>query len=471
MFRSRAFKSILPYLIAAGDLFLIVTGYGVAFYFRFYGHVPTENREPFIQAIPWIGLVTLLFFTGLGLYQFRRDGFTFLLRGVITGVLGMTVTTMALTFWFRGFAFPRSVFIFALPIQMVLVCAWRYFFWHLERWLYGRRKLLLVGNCSETEAVLNKLFNLPHGWFEIQYVLTPEDLTRLPSFLSQVDAVLVAPSLAREEKAIILSVCLEERREAYLVPDIYDILLSRSSMLQFDDLPVVEVQDIRLTWLQRETKRALDLALAGPGLLTSLPLMIVCALAIKATSPGPVFYLQKRVGYRGYSFMLYKFRTMIKDAEKITGPILSKEKDPRVTPVGRFLRSTCLDELPQLLNVIKGEMSIVGPRPERPFFVQQFTGEMPDYRYRYLVKPGLTGLAQVYGRYTTSAAEKLCYDLYYIRNYSIWLDLKIMLQTIPIALGGRGARGRKKEINPDKQAFINTLVNSAHQTAAGKEGQ
>ena len=475
MFRSRDFKSIFPYLLAVGDLVLVLAGFLAAFSIRFSGPAPAINWQPFLKVAPWVALVTLVFFAGLGLYQFHHNGFTSLLRSIVTGIFGVLVATMALTFWFRGFAFPRSVLLLAASLQVVMVCAWRYLSWHFERWLYGRRKLLVVGPPLEAADILGKLFDLPRGWFEVKRVLAPEDLGSLASILPEVDAVLVVPSLSREDKAVVLSKCLQARREAYVVPDLYDIMLSRSSMLQINDLPVVEVQDIRFTWLQRATKRALDLALAGLGLVLGLPLLVGCALAVAVTSPGPVFYVQERVGYRGRPFLLYKFRTMIKDAEKLTGPVLAHEKDPRITPVGRILRATRLDELPQLINVVKGDMSIVGPRPERPFFVDQFASEIPDYRYRHLVKPGLTGLAQIYGKYTTSAEDKLRYDLYYIRNYSLWLDLKIILQTIPVALGGEGAQGKREEADPEKRAAIHALINSAaggaRQAAAGKEGQ
>jgi len=146
MFRSRAFKSIFPYLLAVGDLVLVLTGFLAAFSIRFSGPAPAINWQPFLKVAPWIALVTLIFFVGLGLYQFRHnDGLTSLLRSVITGIVGVMVTTMALTFWFRGFAFPRSVLLLAALLQVVMVCAWRYLSWQFERWVYGRRKLLVVG--------------------------------------------------------------------------------------------------------------------------------------------------------------------------------------------------------------------------------------------------------------------------------------------------------------------------------------
>jgi len=467
MFRTRAFKSILPYLAATGDLFLVFAGFLAAFHFRFLGQVPVFNQEPFVQIMPWVGLVTIILFAGLGLYQFQNTDLTSLFRGVITGILGVTTATMALTFWFRGFAFPRSVLVLGAFILVVVVCVWRFFFWHLERWVYGERKLLVVGNPAEVVETLDKLPDLTCRFFKVQNALLPEDISKLPVLLPQIDTVLVLSTLSREEKASVLTACLEARREVYVVPDLYDIMLNKSNMLQLDDLLVVGVQDIRLNMLQRVTKRALDLVLAGLGMILLAPVLIACALAVAISSPGPVFYTQERVGFRGRTFFLYKFRTMIKDAEKITGPVLAGDKDPRITGAGRILRLTRLDELPQLINVFKGNMSFVGPRPERPFFVNRFVSEIPDYRYRHLVKPGLTGLAQIYGKYTTSATDKLRYDLYYIRSYSLWLDLKIILQTIPVALGGQGA-GVKKE-KKKRHVALGALARSVGQTTSSRE--
>jgi len=360
--------------------------------------------------------------------------------------------------------------VLAVPVQGVLVCAWRYLYWHVYRWLFGRRELLVIGPPEEAAEILGKVLDLPRGWFRVHYVLPPQQLAELPGRLREVDAVLVVPSLSREDKGAVLNACLRVRREVFLVPDLYDIMLSRAGLTQLDDLPVVEVQDIRLTRPQRVIKRLVDVVLAGLGLVLLSPVMLGCALAVRLGSPGPVLYVQERAGLYRRPFKLYKFRTMVVDAEKSTGPVLAEENDPRITPVGRILRATRLDELPQLFNVFKGDMSIVGPRPERPFFVNQFMQEIPDYHYRYLVKPGLTGLAQVSGKYTTSPADKLRYDLYYIRNYSLLLDLKILLQTIPVALGGEAARGRGNGTDPARRAAIHALVNGGREAAAGEEG-
>jgi lipopolysaccharide/colanic/teichoic acid biosynthesis glycosyltransferase len=162
---------------------------------------------------------------------------------------------------------------------------------------------------------------------------------------------------------------------------------------------------------------------------------------VEFSTPGPIFYRQKRVGLNSKTFSPVKFRTMFDDAEKDLGPVLATADDPRITPVGRLLRPLRLDELPQMINVLKGEMSFVGPRPERPFFVEQFCRDIPDYHYRLKVKPGISGLAQVQGKYGSDAADKLRYDLYYIRNYSLLLDLQIIFQTLRVVLIPEAAMG------------------------------
>ncbi len=199
----------------------------------------------------------------------------------------------------------------------------------------------------------------------------------------------------------------------------------------------------RLTLFTRFCKRAIDLVFASIGILLGGLLLPLVSLLIKADSEGPVFFKQVRVGKGEQNFTLYKFRTMHRNAEKTTGAVWAVENDPRITRVGRWLRKTRLDEMPQLLNIIRGDMSLVGPRPERPEFVENLKKEIPYYSNRHSVKPGATGWAQIkysYGASIEDAVEKLRYDLYYIKNYSLFLDLMIILETIKVVLFGRGAR-------------------------------
>ena len=201
-----------------------------------------------------------------------------------------------------------------------------------------------------------------------------------------------------------------------------------------DDIPMQRVTRMLLTAEQRVLKRILDIAVAVTALIILSPVMLITAVMIKLDSKGPVLYSQERVGLYGKTFFVHKFRSMKQDAEAKCGPVLAAEGDPRITKFGRFMRATRLDELPQLFNVLKGEMSIVGPRPERPFFVKQFIAQKPEYDYRHNVKPGITGLAQIAGKYNTSAYDKLIYDLLYIQDVSVKTDLMIMLQTFKVLL-------------------------------------
>jgi sugar transferase (PEP-CTERM system associated) len=199
----------------------------------------------------------------------------------------------------------------------------------------------------------------------------------------------------------------------------------------------------RVTPFTRFTKRVFDLFFATVGLILIAPVIPFIALAVKLDSPGPVFFRQMRVGKGEKNFVLYKFRTMCKDAEKGTGAVWARENDPRVTRIGKFLRTTRLDEVPQLFNVLRGDMSFVGPRPERPEFVSDLKEKIPYYSNRHYVKPGATGWAQVkypYGASVEDAEEKLCYDLYYIKNFSLVLDFMIILETVKVVVFGRGAR-------------------------------
>lgn len=255
--------------------------------------------------------------------------------------------------------------------------------------------------------------------------------------------------ITKKYRPDVLVVALSERRGAFPIKEILDCKLQG---IRVEDWPTfyekltgkIFIENLRPSWLifsdgftrnslTRMVKRMVDVLVATFGLLFALPLMLLIALCIKLDSSGPILFRQERVGEKGKIFTLYKFRTMIVDAEKETGPIWSQTLDPRTTRVGRFLRRIGMDELPQLFNVLKGDMSFVGPRPERPHFVQDLQEKIPYYAQRLVVKPGITGWAQVcygYGSSIEDTIEKLQYDLYYIKNMSLFLDLLIILSTI-----------------------------------------
>ena len=240
----------------------------------------------------------------------------------------------------------------------------------------------------------------------------------------------------------ILNYCGDIKVTIYMVPSLMDVIAGHLKTHQIFGIPLlVLLQDHMPSW-EADIKQLMDILVSAAVLLLGAPFWLMVAAAIKINSPGPVIYKQLRVGRNGKNFIVYKFRSMYRDAEKRSGPTWASKNDPRVTTVGKFIRKTRLDEIPQFFNVFKGEMSLVGPRPERPFFVEQLKTEIPWYVRRIKMKPGITGWAQVKHKYDASiedVKQKVMYDLYYFENMSLSLDIKIILQTFWVVLTGKGA--------------------------------
>ncbi|MFO7951722.1 MAG: sugar transferase [Bacillota bacterium] len=435
---------IPKWLVGLVDISLVNLGLYIAF-FIVSGEVQGFQLEPLIFLLPLVSLATVFLFSSLGLYSHQRSSFTTILRALITGVVGLTLLSILFAFWTRAFIFERNIFIFAPLIQFALLLGWRILYWRMELWIHGQKKLLVIGNRDEVNQALEKLMLLPKGMFEVIKVLEPAKIEEFYSWLPQTEAVMVAGFLDLEQKNKIMQECFANNQEIFIVPDLYEIILTRSQMTQVHDTPMIESKEMQMNGLQLLLKRAFDLTLALLALPVVLVLLAVVAPAVRLSSPGPVIFKQERVGYRGKVFTLYKLRTMIVDAEGKSGPVFTSEEDDRVTGVGHLLRIARLDELPQLYNVLRGDLSIVGPRPERPYFVENFERELPEYKLRHLVKPGITGLAQVAGHYATNTRDKLRYDLYYVIDYSLLMDFRILLLTVPTLFNREAARGLSEE--------------------------
>lgn len=239
----------------------------------------------------------------------------------------------------------------------------------------------------------------------------------------------------------ILKFCYKNRVRTYVAPKLTDIMLRGAKNNTLFDTPLLLVKGTGLSPAQRVVKRGLDILLCGIAMIPAAPIMLIVAAAIKLEDGGPVFYKQKRMTQWGREFDILKFRSMIVDAEKYAGAVLATEEDPRITKVGKVIRAIRLDELPQLLNILKGDMSIVGPRPERKVIAEEYYKEIPEFVYRLKVKGGLTGYAQIYGKYNTSAYDKLRLDLMYIENYSLLLDIKLIILTLRILFSKDSTEG------------------------------
>jgi Undecaprenyl-phosphate glucose phosphotransferase len=290
---------------------------------------------------------------------------------------------------------------------------------------YKRLGLRIVGvYLTEGELCANELKG-------VNGITSEEELTDLVR-RSPVDQVFVALPLEQVAKLREVQELLgDEPVTLHFVPDLGELATLRGSLEEFDGLQFITLQSSPHAGWNAVLKRTLDLSLAIPGVVICAPLMLLIALSIKCSSPGPILYRQERMGLDGRRFIMLKFRSMVEDAERFTGPVWAFEEDPRVTPLGRWLRRTNLDELPQLVNVLRGEMSLVGPRPERPLLISEFRQAIPKYMLRHKVKAGMTGWAQIHGwRGNTSLASRIEYDLDYIENWSLSRDVKILARTL-----------------------------------------
>ncbi len=388
-----------------------------------------------------------------GLYEYRHQRTkadeAFL---VAQGVSLATLFLVASTFFIRNFSYSRWVILLFWGLDVVSAYSLRLGIRDLVRGLrrHGRfvRRALVVGAGPLGQEVVRRLRGHPEFGFQVvgylddripmgervegKEVLGGYEAVTQVLAEHRVDQLFVALRMeAYHEMLKILNAIEGELVDVRIVPDLLQFVTLRSVVEELEGLPVISLAQSPITGWSRLAKRGMDVVLAAAGLVVFAPLMGVIALAIRLTSPGPVFYGQERMGLDGRSFQMYKFRSMRVDAEAATGPVWAAERDGRRTRVGRLLRRYSLDELPQLWNVLKGAMSLVGPRPERPFFVHQFKTLIPQYMLRHKVKSGMTGWAQVNGlRGNTSLEKRIEYDLYYIQNWSVALDVKILLLTI-----------------------------------------
>ena len=391
-----------------------------------------SNFDLYQGMLPVQVILTGLLFNINGLYTIERKRFAEILLSVAVSMVQMLVLMMALTFFIREFALSRGVLLWCAGIDFALLAIWRHLLWRYVRARQEIRGVMLIGSEEECQHVYHRMKQQPQLAMELRSVCTDLKNSDWETAAEQVDVLIICSDIRLKDKAKIVHYCNLHEKQALLIPNAYEVFCSGMTLDKIDDVPVFRPQHLLLTLEQRSLKRILDIAVALTGFLLALPLMILTAIAIKIFDQGPIFYSQERSGRYEKTFKVYKFRTMRVDAERLSGPMLAQENDPRITRLGAFLRAVRLDELPQIWNVLVGDMSIVGPRPERPFFVEQFKQEIPEYVYRMNVKPGITGLAQVYGKYNTTAYDKLIYDLVYIQNASIRTDLTIIIQTVRV---------------------------------------
>ncbi len=346
-------------------------------------------------------------------------------------------------------------------LQTVVIIALPYGYSAIFHRIYHAHKMIMVCGSDCNVALKIKMESRPDKYRIHKIISVDEGLDAIYSAVSKYDSVILN-DISAEVRNDILKFCYDRKIRTYVTPKLSDIVIRGSTEICLFDTPLLLVRGAGLTFTQRCLKRAMDITLCLLAMIVALPIMLIVAAAIKLNDGGPVFYKQKRVTLNGKVFEILKFRSMIVNAEAAGKSQPATDNDPRITKVGKIIRATRIDELPQILNILKGDMSIVGPRPERLEHVEEYSKEIPEFNYRTKVKGGLTGYAQIYGKYNTTAYDKLRLDLMYIENYSILLDIKLILLTLRIIFKKESTEGFDKVI-PDKK------INEVKETSASAE--
>jgi Undecaprenyl-phosphate glucose phosphotransferase len=467
----KRYNRLLVAFYVITDALLATWAFVLAYGIRFEsGLIPVTKGYPpidqYINVVPFVALLTPLAFQLQGIYRLRRgrsrvdDFFAVLIGSILAVVLGVVSTLYVQAYYVSEEAKARGayevsqlVWVLFLVLNVIFTYASREGVRELleRRWRagIGLKRVLIAGAGDLGRLVADRI--LQHRELGYQVIGFVDDRAGgdhigyrgLPllgtlgevgdiSQREKIDHLYVALPLEEHSKLLdLVEITSRECIDIKVVPDLLQFIALRARLEDLDGLPVINVNDVPLQGFNAWVKRVLDILLSAVALaIIAVPLAII-AILVKWTSPGPVFYRQERMGLDGKAFNVYKFRSMYVDAEETTGPVWARDNDPRATPLGRWLRRFDLDELPQFWNVLRGDMSIVGPRPERPFFVEQFKHRIPQYMLRHKVKAGITGWAQVNGwRGNTSLEKRIEYDLYYIENWSVTLDLKIMWLTV-----------------------------------------
>jgi exopolysaccharide biosynthesis polyprenyl glycosylphosphotransferase len=410
----------------------------------------------------------IVIFTFVGMYRTwfaasRFDEISTLFKASFVGIF-ILFFAILLDDYLHGVQTGTRVLIFIYwGIFIFLVSAGRLFIRSFQRSLlikgFGRRNALIVGFNQKGNEVHDQILEHPalgidvkgyvslkNNSAEISYKDIPVlgSVNEIQNLIDNTDAKEVILALDKDDHDMLVDIitrCEPKNVNMKIVPDLYEILSGQARTAQIYGIPLIDIMPQLMPEWEKKLKRVLDIVVSLLILIISFPIILIASLAIKLDSKGPIFFKQERCGMNNKSFRIIKFRSMQHDAEKITGPVWSQKGDPRITKVGNIIRKLRIDEIPQMYNVLRGEMSLVGPRPERPFFVEKLSEQIPYYKRRLKVRPGITGWAQVKHKYDESIEDvkiKLRYDLFYIENMSLRMDFKILFRTVFVVLFARG---------------------------------
>jgi exopolysaccharide biosynthesis polyprenyl glycosylphosphotransferase len=429
------------------DLFLVILGFGVVIQvggqmdidyrtLNFY-----EIRDLLVTNLTYV-VVTVIFFRVYNTSVLNK-GYVNTLVSVFFSLMLTNIVLVFILFLIPNLSYTRVVLIATVFTQFVFIAIWKAI---VVRFIRRRniKSALIFGLKDEVQEITKKLLLESSSVVNIKYIIIQEDKNyrEVLDRINDVDQIYITPGCSERAKNRVINDCLGKRGiDVFLVPKTFEISLYRSTPHSLKDILTLQISSFHLSLEELLIKRGFDFLVSLIGIIVLSPLLIVIAIIIRTYDNGPVFFRQERVTMDNKRFMIYKFRSMIDNAEKDTGAVQASENDNRITPIGKFIRATRIDELPQLFNVLKGEMSLVGPRALRTEEIEDFEEQNRNFKFRAHVKAGMTGLAQTQGNYATTRDDKLRLDLLYIRNFSFWNDLKIILYTVKVVFDRDSSKG------------------------------
>lgn len=437
-----SFKRIVIFCLASFVIMIQAGMFGYVWYNFYRGLI----FEPFWNKGNWVlialyALELILFsrlYGGLKVGYLKKMDVIYSL--ILATICSNIVVYLQITLINRWFLTPIPILIMTL-LEFLIIILWTFISQYIYSRMYKARRMLVIYGAHSPDQLIMKMNSRKDRYDISAKVHVSAGEKRIYKMMRQFEAVIIW-DLPSETRNMFLKYCFAHSIRCYITPKISDVILIGTERIHLFDTPLLVAKNMGLTAEQRFMKRIIDIIVSLIGIIISAPVMIVCAAAVKIYDKGPVFYRQERLTIKGKTFNIFKFRSMCIDSEK-DGIRLAAKYDSRITPVGKVLRNLHFDELPQLFNVFIGQMSIVGPRPERKQIMKQYQKEIPEFYYRLKVKAGLTGYAQVYGKYNTTPYDKLKLDLFYIENYSFILDIKLMFMTFKILFQKETSEGVK----------------------------
>jgi exopolysaccharide biosynthesis polyprenyl glycosylphosphotransferase len=400
------------------------------------------SNEPdvnFRQVIPILSAFFIIAMHATGAHQVGRRRLFEVVYGVFVAVILVNIAMPSMLFFDISYRISFVALLLTTETQFMLLCIWAVAFHRLRFAVFPKLRAVIVSdNCENAEYCAKKVRTHSRE-FEVAEVTDERNLHKY----FEKFPVIITYKLSAERLAELGAQCLAKGKQLCVIPDMWELGVNRSKGFQFGDLMALRFKSIYMTKGQNFVKRFYDIILSTMFLIiTGLPILVFAGIIFLQDKHNP-FYRQERLTRGERIYKIIKLRTMVWDAERDSGPVLASNEDSRITKFGAFLRRTRLDELPQFYNVLKGDMSIVGPRPERPFFTEEYSKTVPDFKLRLAVKAGITGMAHVYGRYDTPPDERIKLDIYYMLNYSPALDIKIIIETVRIMLSRSYSEGVK----------------------------